>query len=179
MISIIAAIAANGVIGKNNSLPRPHLPWDMKHFRSCITDQIIVMGSKTAQSFRDHPKLQTSMIAQQWWHPAAKHSIIMSQTKKNLTYQCPKTQKIVSRTDQSPHQLIINYPYDDLWIIWWASIYNLRLPFADRLVITHIDKVYDGDIVFPHRESYWFAIEKEQSWYDEGTRLCIYKKTNT
>ena len=46
---MIAAMASNRVIGKNNELPRDY-PQDLKHFKDLTSGQIIVMGRKTYES---------------------------------------------------------------------------------------------------------------------------------
>ncbi|MCS6982575.1 MAG: dihydrofolate reductase [Candidatus Absconditabacterales bacterium] len=176
MITIIAAIAANGVIGNHNRLPWPHLPGDMKHFQSCITDQRIVMGSKTAQSFRNHPKLQKNQIAQRGGHPSAKHSIIMSQTQKPSINQCIKTKKIVETSNQTIEEIIQSYPHDNLWIIGGAKIYEARLSYANRMIITHIDKDYEGDSFFPNWNQHDWILIQEKAGEDEGTKICFYQK---
>ena len=48
-LSIIVAIAKNGVIGLNNTLPW-HLPEDLKRFRALTTGHHIIMGRKTYES---------------------------------------------------------------------------------------------------------------------------------
>ena len=64
-LTLIAALARNGVIGNNNALPW-HLPEDLKHFKELTTGHAVIMGRKTWESlparFRPLPGRQNIVV---------------------------------------------------------------------------------------------------------------------
>lgn len=128
MITMIAAIGANGELGKDNDLVW-HLPDDFKRFKSLTTGHHIIMGRKTFESF---PKLL----------PNRKHIVIT----RNLDYQAPEDVVVVQGMAQALAQ-VKNDPQP--FIIGGGEIYKLGMDYADCLEITHVDGSFDCDTFFP------------------------------
>ena len=130
MLSLIAAIARNRVIGKDNQLLW-HLPEDMKHFRDITRGHPVIMGRKTWESlpekFRPLP---------------GRHNIVIS---RNVAYQAAGATCVTSL--ESAIQAAGND--SEAFVIGGAEIYRQALPMAQRLYLTEIARDYNGDAHFP------------------------------
>ena len=146
ILSIIAAISKNNVIGKQNKLPW-HLPADLKHFKSVTMGKPIIMGRKTFESIgKPLPGRRNIIITHQQDYPAAGCDVFYS---------------IEDALDA-----INNVP--EAMIIGGANLYAQLLPRATRLYITRIDAEIEGDIFFPKIDwSQWQLISEEKFFTDE------------
>jgi dihydrofolate reductase len=113
MISIIAAVSANGVIGVNNTLPF-HYPEDLKQFKKLTSGSTVIMGRKTFESIgKPLPN---------------RNNVVVSNTT-------PTTECITIAS--SLQYAIQSSPTDkDIWIIGGASIYEQAMEYADQIVLT-------------------------------------------
>lgn len=127
MIIMIAAVAENNALGKNNDLLW-HLPLDFKRFKEITSGHHIIMGRKTFESF---PKPL----------PNRTHVIITRQ--KDFVHDgCIVVQDI--------EKAIAVCPIDeDLYIIGGGEIYTQSIDFADQLDITRVHNSFDADVYFP------------------------------
>lgn len=125
--SIIAAIAANNVIGNKNKLPW-HIPQELEHFYKTVYGKPVVMGRKTFESI-GKPIVNSE-------------NYVLSH---NPTLQL-KGYKIVHSIDS----ILKLYPQNiEVMIIGGASIYRQFLPFVNKMYLTIIDHKFDGDSYFP------------------------------
>lgn len=129
MISIIAALAHNGVIGKNNKLPW-HLPADFEYFKKNTLGKTIVMGLNTFKSIGERPL------------PDRKTIIL----NNNPNYTPPKGCLAAGSIDEV---LEITKGEKELMICGGASVYRQFLPLAQRLYLTYIHQNFEGDAYFP------------------------------
>lgn len=141
MISIIVAVAKNGVIGDKNSLLW-HLREDMIHFRTTTSGHPVVMGRKTYDSIG---------------RPLPKRTNVVITRDTNLAIEgCTMVHSLdeaVAMFDKS----------EEVFIIGGAQIYKQALPIADRIYLTVIDKEYEGDTSFPEIDhSAWNEISREE-----------------
>lgn len=141
MISIIVAVAKNGVIGDKNSLLW-HLREDMIHFRTTTSGHPVVMGRKTYDSIG---------------RPLPKRTNVVITRDTNLAIEgCTVVHSLdeaVAMFDKS----------EEVFIIGGAQIYKQALPIADRIYLTVIDKEYEGDTSFPEIDySAWNEISREE-----------------
>ena len=139
MISIIAAVAENGVIGDKNALLW-HITEDMRYFRRTTTGHPVVMGRRTFESLgRPLP---------------ARDNIVI--TRSNTSFEgC--------RTAHSLAEAVAPYPAEaEVFIIGGAQIYAEALPVADRLYLTRIERPYEGDTSFPEWSAdEWRLVERQ------------------
>ena len=141
MISIIVAVAKNGVIGDKNSLLW-HLREDMIHFRTITSGHPVVMGRKTYDSIG---------------RPLPKRTNVVITRDTNLTIEgctmAHSLEEAVALFDKS----------EEVFIIGGARIYRQALPLADRIYLTVIDKEYEGDTSFPEIDySQWREYSREE-----------------
>ena len=129
-IVIIAAVARNRVIGKDNTLLL-HIPEDMAHFKALTSGQTVIMGRKTWESlpprFRPLPGRRNIVISRQ-----ANFAVTGAELASSLDHALQ-----LASTDEC------------VFIIGGEQIYRLGLPLADRLEITEVDQAPDGDAWFP------------------------------
>lgn len=129
MISIIAAVSRNGVIGRGNDLPWS-LPSDLKHFQRSTRDQTVIMGRNTWDSlpaaFRPLPR---------------RKNIIVSKTMMNID------EAIVCRSLSDA----VIVAEDNGWIIGGAQLYKTAFDIGvvDQIVLSEIDADVEGDVYFP------------------------------
>jgi dihydrofolate reductase len=146
MITIIAAVADNNALGKNNELLW-HLPNDFKRFKSITTGHYIIMGRKTFESF---PKPL----------PNRTHVIITRQ--KNYSYDgC-----II--VDSLQNALATCSKEKEVFIIGGGEIYKQSIEIADKLDITKVHNTFEADTFFPEIDlDKWNLIASEFHPKDE------------
>ena len=149
-IYLIAAVAKNGVIGANGKLPW-RLPEDLKHFKNLTLGHPIIMGRRTWESFgRPLP---------------GRENIVIS---RRAGFEAPGAS--VAATLEGAIALCTGEPV--AFVIGGAEIYAAALPLADGLVLTEIDRDYEGDTHFPawDREA-WRVSQIETHTSDDGVRF--------
>ena len=140
IISLVAAMGKNRVIGKNNSLPWK-LPEDMKRFKELTLGKPVVMGRKTFESIGKPLPNRTN--------------IITTHDKNYKAEGCI----VASSADEALKSAEGN---EELMIIGGAQIYKEFLPRADRMHLTLIDKAFEGDSYFPdYNKDEWKEVHRE------------------
>ncbi|MGD8999172.1 MAG: type 3 dihydrofolate reductase [Granulosicoccaceae bacterium] len=147
IISLIAAMADDRVIGINNSLPWK-LPADMQWFRRQTLGKPVVMGRKTFESFGGRPLPQRT-------------NIVVTSDRSYVAGGA----MVVHSIDEA---LQAAGDADEVMIIGGASFYEQMLPCADRFYITQVHGRFEGDAWFPEYESYgWREVAREEHAADE------------
>ena len=125
---LIAAIARNGVIGRDGDLPW-RLPDDLAHFKRLTTGHPILMGRKTWESIgRPLPK-RTNLIL-------------------SRTLEAPPGTEVVSSLAEALDRARAGHA-ERLFVIGGARVYEDALPRADVLELTQVDAEVEGDVHFP------------------------------
>ncbi|MET0067520.1 MAG: dihydrofolate reductase [Candidatus Thiodiazotropha sp.] len=146
MISLIAAMARNGVIGRDNRLPW-HLPVDLQHFKALTLGKPMVMGRRTWESL---PGLL----------PGRRHVVV----SRNPDFQAEGADR-VSSLDEAM-RLLQGTP--EIMIVGGAQLYTAILPNADRLYLTRVEAELNGDAVFPEIDwNQWQETSRESRPADE------------
>lgn len=126
-VSLIVAMADDGVIGINNQLPW-HLPADLKYFKAVTMGKPIIMGRKTFESIgRPLPGRQNIVITRR--HDWAAEGITVVQS----------TEAAVAAAAGA----------DEVMVIGGAEIYRAMLPLVDQLYVTEVALAVEGDAFFP------------------------------
>ena len=131
MISLIWAMAKNNLIGKDNELPWSYKE-DIKYFRSKIKDHAVLVGDKTHESilsYRNGKKF-----------PDVKYYV--STIFPEVTYPDVIMVRDLIKFLEEKHD-------EEIFVIGGRTIYNLSLPYADRLYISFIQGKHEGDAYFP------------------------------
>ena len=139
MVSIIAAVAENGVIGDKNALLW-HISEDLKYFKTLTTGHPVIMGRKTWESLgRPLPNRENVVV-----------------TRQQLDIPgC----RVVHSLDEA----VALFPSgEELFVIGGAQLYARALPMADRLYLTRVFHAYEGDTRFPvWDEAAWRLVASE------------------
>ena len=141
LISMIAAMAHNRVIGADNAMPW-HLPADLKHFKAVTLGKPVIMGRKTYESIGKAL-------------PGRLNIVITRDSSFKLD------DAVVVTTPKEALQLVSDV--EEVMIIGGGSIYQHFLDRCQRLYLTHIDLDVAGDTCFPDYESQanWRHIDEQ------------------
>ena len=145
IVSIIVAASENDVIGRDGALPW-HLPQDMRRFRKLTTGHVVVMGRATYQSILDR-----------LGHPLPdRDTIVVSRTLRDTgdprvraAVSLPMALRLADSITAGPGDPKAPPGDPELFIRGGASIYAEALPLADRIYLTRIHRVVDGDRAMP------------------------------
>ena len=161
IISMIAAMANNRVIGLDNKMPW-HLPADLQHFKKVTTGKPVIMGRKTFESIgRPLP---------------GRRNIIIT---RNSEYTAQGIEVVT--TPEAALALVC--AVEEVMIIGGGNIYEQFLPKAERLYLTFIDLDIKGDTQFPdyNKVANWDVKEEQENLPDEKNKssykfVTLYKE---
>jgi dihydrofolate reductase len=142
-IALIYARAANGVIGKDGTMPW-HLPEDMAHFRQLTQGAPVIMGRKTWDSlpprFRPLPGRTNIVVTRQtdWQQDGA----LRAASLEAALQHCAGEPRV--------------------WVIGGAQIYAQALPLAQRVEVTEIGRDFEGDAHAPTLGAEWLEQSRSQ-----------------
>ena len=140
MITIIAAVAQNNALGKNNELIW-HLPADLKRFKKITSGHHIIMGRKTFESLNKPLPNRTTIIITRNRNYKAENCIVVNSLSSAL---------VAAKSDQNP------------FILGGAEIYRQAFDIADILDLTLVHHKFDADVFFPEiNQHIWKEILRE------------------
>lgn len=145
MIILIAAVAQNNGLGKDNRMIW-HLPDDFKRFKRLTTGHHIIMGRKTFESLPGILPNRTHVIVtrQKDYHPDG--AIVVHSIEDAL--------RLVPANE-------------DGFVIGGGEIYNLAMPYADQLEITRVYASFEADAFFPEIGPEWKLVQEESRPIDD------------
>ena len=145
ILSQIAAMASNRVIGIDNKLPW-NLPEDLKFFKQMTQKKILIMGRKTFESLPGHLPGR--------YHIVISRSVIQAEEPDlKFTQNFDEALKIA--------EALVPPWNEEVMIIGGAEIYKLTLPVVDRIYLTVIEKNFPGDAYFPEFSEKVFALTEK------------------
>ncbi len=146
MIVMIAAVAENNALGKDNGLVW-HLPNDFKRFKELTSGHYIIMGRKTFESFPKPLPNRTHVVItrQQNYQP---EGCIVVNSIENAIQACPENEVI--------------------YIIGGGEIYSQALAFSDKIEITKVHGDFEADAFFPEiKAEDWELVQSDFNNKDE------------
>lgn len=152
--TLIAAVAANGVIGRDGEIPW-HLPADLARFKRTTLGHTLLMGRRTFESTGALPGRTTLVLSRDpAWRPA--------QTG-------PASARVeVVRSLEEGVARARELGEEDLFICGGEGIYRQTLATADRLDLTRVEAEPEGDTFFPEVDwSRWRRVSREEHPADE------------
>ena len=125
-VTMIAAVARNGVIGDGITMPW-HRPADLRYFKRTTMGHPMVMGRRTFESMGVLPGRRSIVVTRQpqWQHAGVEvvHSLADA--------------------------LSLFGDADEVFVVGGGEIYREAMPAADRLLVTHVDLAPEGSVTFP------------------------------
>ncbi|MEQ9636090.1 MAG: dihydrofolate reductase [Devosia marina] len=133
LISLIAAVARNNVIGADQSIPW-RIPSDFAWFKQTTMGKPMVMGRKQFETFsKPLPGRPHIVVTRQ--HDYRPEGVLV---RHSLQEALAAARRLAEASDQN-----------EIMVIGGGDIYAQALPLADRLYISHVDLAPDGDVHFP------------------------------
>ena len=157
-IYLVAAVAANGIIGAGGRLPW-RLPEDLKHFKHLTMGHPVIMGRRTWESLGG---------------PLPGRENIVVSTRRG--YEAPGA-AVASSLDAA---LALCAGERVAFVIGGTRLFEAALPLASGLVMTEIKRDYAGDTRFPEYDrSQWRESQREAHTAADGTRFdfVLYERT--
>jgi dihydrofolate reductase len=143
-ISLIVAVSANGMIGKDNALLW-HLPKDLKFFKNKTWALPVVMGRKTFEALGNKPlggRLNIVITRQSDWSAAN------AETVTSL---------------EEAIALAKHNGYAEVMITGGGEIYRQSLPMAHHVYLTRVHANLDGDTSFPELDTHQWTLGWEET----------------
>ena len=128
MVTIIAAIAENNVLGKDNHLVW-YLPADLKRFKKLTLNHVVIMGRKTFESLGKPLPNRTNIIITRNKNYKAEGCVVVNSLSEAL--------KVATKEDKNP------------FILGGAEIYKQAMSFTDKLDVTFVHHKFEADVFFP------------------------------
>ena len=145
IVSLIAAMDRNRLIGNNNALPW-HLPADFAWFKARTMNKPVIMGRKTWESIGKPLPGRTNIVISR--QPG----------------QVPEGVVWVSSLEQA---LAVDAEAEEVMIIGGSTIYELAMPRVSRMYLTYVDAEFEGDAWFPQTGDDWQQVSVEHREADE------------
>lgn len=150
MITIIAAVAENNALGKDNRLIW-YLPADLKRFKKTTFNHAVIMGRKTYESLEKPLPNRTNIIITRDKNYNVNGCIAVNSLADAL--------KEAKKVDVNP------------FVLGGAEIYKQAMPFTDKLDITFVHHQFDADVFFPEIDKrIWKETSREDFKADEKNK---------
>lgn len=143
MISLIFATDPNHLIGRNNDLPWNY-PEDLKYFKKKTLHKTVLMGLATFHS-----------IMSINGKPLPNRNLVVA-SLEDFSYPGVTVIKDLISYLKQPHE-------EEIFVIGGKTIYELSFPFADRLYITHIKKVHEGNVYLDFNLDDFTLVEQHET----------------
>ena len=158
-ICVVAALARNGVIGREGRLPW-RLPGDLRRFKALTLGHPVIMGRKTYDSIRS--TLGGPL--------PGRSNILVSRTRGFEAPGCEVALSIVAAIRAAG----LKPGGEECFVIGGAEIYRLALPLATRLELTEIGTEVEGEAYFPSfSRDEWREIARQAGDADEALRYSF------
>lgn len=141
-VTLVAAMAENRVIGRDNGLPW-HLPADLRRFKRLTSGHPVIMGRKTFDSIGRRP---------------------LPNRRNIVVTRDPDLAAPGAETAPSLDEALARLGEDtEVFVLGGAEIFRLALPRADRMVLTIVHAEVAGTVLFPQwNPDHWRLVEEEE-----------------
>lgn len=157
MINIIVAIGVNNLIGKDNDLPW-HYKEDLQYFKEVTMNKTVIMGEQTFNS-----------IVSRIGKPLPKRKSVVATFDLDFKYDDVEvTHDLIRFLEDNKKSS------EEIFVIGGKQIYNVSLPYANKLYITHVLKEYEGNVFFPVID--YSLYDKEVVKRSEELEFCVYTR---
>ncbi|MCB0608971.1 MAG: dihydrofolate reductase [Lewinella sp.] len=148
IVSAIVAAAENNAIGRHNQIPW-YLSEDLKYFKRTTLDHFVIMGRRSFESIgRPLPR---------------RTNVIITRDPFYAVSGC-----LVARSVEEALTMALNAGETEAFIIGGGEIYRQSLPYWDKLYLTRVEAVVEGEVFFPEPDwTQWRRIADEPHPADE------------
>jgi dihydrofolate reductase len=143
IISLIVAIAKNGVIGKASGQMPWHVKDEFKHFKNTTLGFPIIMGRKTFETLGKPLKERLNIVV-----------------SRNQNYKTDFEEVVIKSSLQSAIDYCKELNPEKIFIIGGGEIFKQSIPLADEMIITFMKFDAEGEIKYPEFDSKQWKIEK-------------------
>ena len=156
-LSIIVAASENNVIGRNNDLPW-HLPADLKYFKETTMGHCVVMGRKNYESIP--PKFRplqgrTNIVITRQQDYKADGAVVVNSIQEAIDYSKNKNET-------------------ECFITGGGEIFSQSLQYSEKIYLTRIHAVIEGDIHFPElKMNEWKEVSRKDVLPDEKNKYSF------
>lgn len=163
MINIVAAVAANGVIGCNGKIPWD-IPEDRAFFRKLTKGNICIMGTRTYESIG---------------RPLPDRINIVVSSSQSLFSRNLRTVKSLDEAVKLAQKCAEQCGGDmEIYLCGGKRIYAEGLEVADRIYLTELDRPYEGNAFFPEFDKSKYELVQHERRDDLGLSFSVYEKKN-
>lgn len=156
----VAAVAENGVIGRDGDLPWRRIPADKRQYRARVAHDPVVLGRRTFEGMREDLP--------------GSHQIVLS---RNPDRSYPERSATVVSSVEEALTALENLDVRTAYVLGGGAIYELMLPHLSRMYISRIPGAYEGDVTFPEiDEKSWELVETRPG---AGFTLEIWERRET
>ena len=164
-LSLICAMASNGIIGRNNGLPW-HLPEDLRYCKATTMGHSIIMGRKTWESIGRPLPGRTSIVVTRDADYVAEGAKVVHSMQDAL--RLAESIAVIDGTEQA-------------FVIGGAALYATAMPIADRFHLTRVHAEVEGDTVLSgFDESEWREVARDDFQRNKANpfdySICILEK---
>ncbi len=143
IISLIVAIAQNGVIGKSNGEMSWHVKEEFQHFKNTTLGHPIIMGRKTFETLGKPLKGRLNIVV-----------------TRNKSYKSDFDDIIIKSSLQNAIEYCRESDPEKIFIIGGGEIYKQAINFVDEMIITFMKFEAEGEVRFPEIKNADWTIEK-------------------
>ena len=143
IISLIVAIAKNGVIGKSSGQMSWHVKEEFQHFKNTTLGFPIIMGRKTFETLGKPLRGRLNIVV-----------------SKNEVYKTGFDEVVVQNSLQSAIDYCKEQNPEKIFIIGGGEIYKQSISIVDEMIITFMKFEADGDVIFPEIKNESWMISK-------------------
>jgi len=159
-VVLVAAVAANGVIGAEGEMPW-HLPEDLAHFKETTTGHPVIMGRKTYESIADRlggPLPERTNIVLSRGDPDLPEDVIHASSPEDARRAAEETGA------------------ETAYVVGGESVYRAFLPEANGMVLTELAASYEGDTRFPDfDDEAWAVVDRDER---DGFAFVTYERAS-
>jgi dihydrofolate reductase len=157
IISLIVAIAQNGVIGKSSGEMSWQVSEEFKHFKETTKGHPVIMGRKTFETLGKPLKERLNIVL-----------------TKNPDYKTQFDDVLIFSSLDEAIIFCREKKFEKIFIIGGAEIYKIAIPIVDEMIISRMKFTAEGDVFFPKfDESNWV---KEKIMDKELFEVYLYRK---
>ena len=143
IISLIVAIAQNGVIGKSNGEMSWHVKEEFQHFKNTTLGHPIIMGRKTFETLGKPLKGRLNIVV-----------------TRNKSYKTDFEEVVIKSSLQNAVEYCRESKPEKIFIIGGGEIYKQAINFVDEMIITFMKFEAEGEVKFPEIRNADWNIEK-------------------